>query len=297
MEKDIFMRCNMDFLSDIRRFHSSHKFNELLVGKFKFRYILCGKGKKTVTLLTGGMGLAELNFKFIEKLETKYRVLAFDYPMEIDNNAKLAKEICALIRKLGIEKTILIGESYGGYLAQIIARNYPDLTEGMCLFSTAGLNTDTIVSLRKKYSKIAKPMLWVLGHAPYEWLKPLLIKSSLKHLKNVSDEEYKYMKDFFTWAFKDYQQDFDVHMTSLLIGIMNQSPCQKEEFAYLKDKVMLILPDDDDTFTPDMQRALISLFDAPYVVEHISGGHLAPIMQAEKYSAKIVDFMRERITG
>jgi len=287
----------MDFLSEIRRFRSVHQFSEVPVGKYKFRYILCGAGKETVTLLTGGMGLAELNFRFIEKLERQYRVLAFDYPMGIDNNIKLAKAICVLIRKLKIEKTVFIGESYGGYLAQIIARNDPAITEGMCLFSTAGLNADTILSLEKKYALIAKPMLWILGHAPYERLKPLLIKASLKHLKNVSNDEYRYMKDFFTWTFKDYSQDFDVHMTSLLIDIMHQSPCRREEFAYLKGKVMLILPDDDDTFTPNMQRALISLFDNPYVVEHIIGGHLAPIMQTEQYSMKIEDFIGKRIEG
>jgi pimeloyl-ACP methyl ester carboxylesterase len=90
----------MEFLSDIRRFRSAHQFSEVPVGKHKFRYILCGAGKETVTLLTGGMGLAELNFRFIEKLEQQYRVLAFDYPLGIDRNAKLAKAVSVLIRKL-----------------------------------------------------------------------------------------------------------------------------------------------------------------------------------------------------
>ena len=285
----------MDFSSDIKAFRSSHKFSEISIGKYTVRYILCGKGNKTVTLLTGGMGLAELNFKFIEKLESNYRVLAFDYPMGIDRNTKLAKAVYVLIRKLGIERTIFIGESFRGYLAQIIARRYPDITEGLCLFSTAGLNTSTLRSLKKRYALTAKPLLWILGHAPYERLKPLLINASLKHISKASDEEYKYMKDFFTWAFRDYTQAFDVHMTSLLIDIMNQRPCRREEFAYLKGKVLLILPDDDETFTREMQRGLISLFDEPYVAEHVTGGHLAPIMQTEKYTRNIIEFINERI--
>ena len=285
----------MDFLSDLKAFRSSHRFKEIYVGKYIFRYILCGEGSQTITFLTGGMGLAELNFKFIEKLEEHYRVLAFDYPLELDKNIILVKVVRAFLRKLGIEKTVFIGESYGGFAAQMIARKYPDITEGLCLFSTAGLDIDTITSLKSKYSKISKILLWVLAHAPYEKLKPLLIKASLRHIRNASEEEYRYMKSFFTWAFKDYTSAFDVHMTSLLIDIMNQNPCMKKEFAYLKGKVMLILPKDDHTFTPDMQRRLIALFSEPFIVNNIVGGHMAPIMQTEKYTEYIRNFINERI--
>jgi hypothetical protein len=58
---------------------------------------------------------------------------------------------------------------------------------------------------------------------------------------------------------------------------------------------MLILPDDDETFNSNMQSELIALFDNPYVVEHISGGHLSPILQADKYVNEIYSFMKERI--
>lgn len=284
-----------NFLLDIQKFQAKHKFKHIKAGGVRFRYVLCGEGTNTFTILTGGMGLAELNFAFIEKLESSYRVLAFDYPMGKDINAELVDSVHELIKKLGIEKTVFIGESYGGYVAQMIARKYPDVTEGLCLFSTAGLNTETIESLRKKYSRLAKPGIWILGHVPYNWLKPILIKASMKKVKNVSEDEFHYMKDFFGWAFKDYTGEFDVHMTSLLIDIMNQKPCQKEEFDYLKGKVMLILPDDDESFTTKMQNDLIALFEESYVVEHITGGHLAPILQTERYVEEINSFMLERI--
>jgi len=90
---------------------------------------------------------------------------------------------------------------------------------------------------------------------------------------------------------------YDVHMTSLLVDIMNQKPCQKEEFCYLKGKVMLILPDDDESFTTQMQNDLIALFEESYVVEHITEGHLAPILQTERYIKEINAFVQERIAA
>ena len=284
-----------EFASDMAAFQEGHRFEHISIKGISFRYLLSGEGKTTLTLLTGGMGLAELNFSFIEKLEVHYRILTFDYPIGLDTNVDLTDAVRALLGALGIKKTVFVGESFGGYLAQIIARRYPDIIEGLCLFSTAGLNENTVASLKKKYAKIAKPMLWVLGHVPYAWLKPTLIKASLRHITRATDEELQYMREFLTWAFKDYTEAFDVHMTSLLIDIMNQTPCRKEEFDYLKGKVLLILPDDDDTFTPQMQRELIALFEAPTIVEHILGGHLAPILQTETYVAAIWDFVNQRI--
>ena len=131
-----------DFSSDIKKFQESHEFKQCIVSGVQFRYILCGEGSKTLTLLTGEMGIAELNFSFIEKLEETYRVLAFDYPLGIDTNEELVDSIHELLKALGIEKSIFIGESYGGYLGQMIARKYPDIVDGLCLFSTAGLNID-----------------------------------------------------------------------------------------------------------------------------------------------------------
>ena len=51
-------------------------------------------------------------------------MLAFDYPMGNDTNARLAHSVHELINKLGIEKTVFIGESYGGYLAQMIIKSH-----------------------------------------------------------------------------------------------------------------------------------------------------------------------------
>ena len=128
-----------EFDSDIAAIQEGHRFEHISIKGISFRYLMCGVGKTTLTLLTGGMGLAELNFAFIEKLEVHYRILTFDYPIGLDTNVDLADAVRALLGALEIKKTVFVGESFGGYLAQIIARRYPDITEGLCLFSTAGL--------------------------------------------------------------------------------------------------------------------------------------------------------------
>jgi hypothetical protein len=55
------------------------------------------------------MGLAELNFAFIEKLEVHHRILTFDYPIGLDTNVDLADAVRALLGALGIKKTVFVG--------------------------------------------------------------------------------------------------------------------------------------------------------------------------------------------
>ena len=42
------------FMPDIKRFQTSHEFKHIEAGGVQFRYILCGEGAKTLTILTGG---------------------------------------------------------------------------------------------------------------------------------------------------------------------------------------------------------------------------------------------------
>lgn len=112
---------------------------------------------------------------------------------------------------------------------------------------------------------------------------------------NATKEEYQYMKELFTEIFKNYTADLDIHMTKLLADIVVQKPCIADEFTYLDGKVLLILPDEDDSFTSKMQSDLIEMMKNPMIVEHMEGGHLAAVLRLKEYVKVIHKFMRERM--
>ncbi|MCR4557374.1 MAG: hypothetical protein K5779_06095 [Saccharofermentans sp.] len=132
-------------------------------------------------------------------------------------------------------------------------------TASLCLFSTAGLSEKTISQLKGRYEKIAPKFFWVLKHVPYSWLKPSMIRMCMRHAENVSKEEYAYIKDIFKFIYRDYTRELDIHMTELLFDLGNQTPCTADEFEYLKERVLLILHENDDSFTPEMQKDLTDL--------------------------------------
>lgn len=83
----------------------------------------------------------------------------------------------------------------------------------------------------------------------------------------------------------------DLHMTTLLMDLMNQTPCTPEEFAYLKGRVLLILPENDGSFTPEMQEDLIKMMPESVVVEGIDSGHISTLLEADRYVEELRRFL------
>src|SRR3954467_9915114 len=70
----------------------------------------------------------------IDGLAQKYRVIVFNNRgvgaskgTPPDTIEEMAKDAVAFIRALGLTKTDLLGFSLGGFVAQVIAQNHPDL--------------------------------------------------------------------------------------------------------------------------------------------------------------------------
>lgn len=285
----IMNRSYEELLSEFLR---THPYTDVVIDGANYHYLLCGKGEKTLIFLVGGMGLSFLYMPYITALESEYRILTFDYPYEYDDNSGLVDSIAGLLKYLNISKGILVGSSYGGYVAQMLARKFPELTEGLCLFSTASLSEKTVNELRGKYQKKAPLLLWILRHVPYSWLKPVMIRSCMRMAKNTTPEVYAYTKDLFRFIYRDYTRKLDLHMTNLLIDLMNQTPCKTADFVYLSGRVLLILPENDESFTPDMQKDLINLMPQSIIVEGVDSGHISTLIEVDRYVEEIRSFAR-----
>ncbi len=279
----------MLFSEKLQSFTAAYPCETVTIGGAQFRYILSGQEhSKTLVLLNGGMNTLEMWMDYVEELARDYRVLLFDFPQELRTNQALVTGMHTFFKKLGIEKPIFIGASDGGMVAQIYVQKYPGETGGLVLISTGGMDENTLKSLRKKYF-LAPVMLWYMKHCNYEKLKPRLIKAGMSHIRNESKEEIAYAQDMFETIFKDYKQEKDVHISSLLADLMNQKPVTEKDFAELKGKILLILPD-QDFFSGKMQKDLIRLMHDPKI-SYVSGGHLSTVLKVDDYIRTIRDFL------
>ena len=279
----------MLFSEKLESFEAAHPYQHMNVDGAQFTYVLSGKKEgKTLVLLNGGMNTLSMWMDYVDPLSDEYQVLLFDYPQELRTNQELVTGMHAFFEKLGITEPIFIGASDGGMVEQIYVQKYPGEAGGLVLISTGGMDARTLKSLKKKYF-LAPVMLWYMKHCNYEKLKPTLIKAGMSHIRNESGEEVAYAQNMFETIFKDYKREKDVHISSLLADLMNQTPVTSDDFEKLTGKILLILPD-QDFFSGKMQEDLIHLMHNPKI-KYVSGGHLSTILKAEDYIQAIRDFL------
>ena len=279
----------MLYSEKLKPFAAAHPCRTIDVDGAQYRYILTGKPEgRTLVFLNGGMNTLEMWMDYVDALADTGRVLLFDYPQQLRTNQALVTGMHAFFAALGVQAPIFVGASDGGMVAQIYVQKYPGETGGLILISTGGMDEATLGSLKRKYW-LAPVMLWYMKHCNYEKLKPKLIQSSLSHIRNESAEEIAYARDMFETIFRDFTQEKDVHISGLLADLMRQTPVTAADFAALKGKILLILPD-QDFFSAQMQQDLIQLMHEPEI-RYVSGGHLSTVLKTEDYIRTIRDFL------
>lgn len=267
-------------------------------GDFAYRYYKNPNPDVNVTLLVlaGGTGLAEGMFAMAKSFMDKYSLISFNYPMDFKNNIDTADAIAELIKYLKAENVYLWGQSYGGLLAQIIAKRHPEVVKGLILTSTASLSNDLKYEGIKRFFEMVneekeKKNKRIYGNFPMFLLPAFMNLAFKKHLRNAPEKQ-KAVKELMKQIKDSMTNEYFVHMDTLLGDLRSSFGTHyKEDFAYLKGRVLIIEPDDDKTFTDDIKEALINIMTEPKVIRDLKGGHLAVMLNPDEMLGVIDDFI------
>ena len=111
----------------------------------RIHYVDTGGSKPPIVMIHGlGGNLLHFGYAMADKLADDYRVILIDRPgagystRPDDAPATLtaqARTIATLIRRLGLERPLLVGHSLGGALSLAIALDHPDCAGGLALIA------------------------------------------------------------------------------------------------------------------------------------------------------------------
>ncbi len=131
------------------------------VGNTDMYYVSFGKGKKNLIVLPGlsdGFWTVKGKAMFLagsyKKFSHDYTVYMFSRKNNIPEGYSIedmAEDQALALRNLGIEKTIVMGVSQGGMIAQFLAANHPELVEKLILVVTAPYANETIKKVISKW--------------------------------------------------------------------------------------------------------------------------------------------------
>ncbi len=265
-------------------------------GKFSYRYYKNENSTETVVLLVGGIGMSDLFYTHFDEFAKYFSVITFDYCIDYNTTEKLAAAIAKLLTQLNI-KAWFIGQSLGGFVAQLMAQKYPGVTKGLILSNTGCLSADmskeayaSLKAMLKSTSK-AKKMLKLL---PLSALKKQISGAVFKkYALDFSESERQLLRELCDIMEEKLTKPYELHMLNLLIDMESHNGMKRTEFLYLDNKVLLMLSDDDKTFSDGVKQALIELMPNPTIITDLTGGHLALMVNCDRYIDITVDYINK----
>lgn len=266
---------------------------------FPYRHHVHSQNRETLLLLTGGIGLSDLFFCHFAAFAKDFSVLTCDYPLSCTTMAQLTDTLAQLLRTLGI-RAWLVGHSFGGVVAQLLARRHSDVVAGLVLSNTASLAADmtpetraSLLALLEKEERYHSQMQAM----PFALVKPMLRRAILKKAVGLTPAQQKTVNDLCQLMTQKLTKSYGLHMLELLCDCRNHLELSPQDFLPWKDCVLLLLSEDDHTFTDGVKASLISLMPEPQVVTELPGGHLALLLQSASYLSTVTAFIQLAAMG
>ena len=265
---------------------------------FTYRYYQNPQAKATLVLLTGGIGLSVLFYKHFARFAGDFSVLTFDYQLQFADNGEFAAAVAELFRHLK-EKVWLVGQSLGGVVAQVIAARHPEVVEGLVLSNTCSLSGNMSKTgyqdLMKMVENQRKFKKW-LAFLPFPLTKRMMRWAVMKKKTDgFAPQEKAAMEELCGAMMELLTKPYEQHMIDFLLDAEHYFGMTRNDFVLWEGRMLLILSEDDTTFTQACWEDLIALMPSPTVVTDLTGGHLALMVRLEQYADLVTKFILERI--
>ena len=280
----------MTFGEELNRFSSKYPYQKIMIDGVTVRYVLAGKKENPAIVFLNGLDMQEMWIRYVDALQDTCCALMVEYPVVWDTNQKMVEGLHALIGSLGLEKPVIIGGSDGGALAQLYTYRYPENVSGMVLITTITIDSDYVRNI-KKIAWMTSLMKLKLRMSHWEKLKKKIVEMATGYFRNEGEQEEIYGRTFFDAVTADpaYKNKY-IHAVGLVGELSGKyAPFEKDAFAFLKGKVLLLLPE-QDIFTAEDQQRLIAAMTEPQV-KMMQGGHLACVMRTQEYIDEIRAFL------
>jgi 3-oxoadipate enol-lactonase len=238
-------------------------------------------------LLIGGLGFGRWAwFKQVPELSRRFRTITFDIRGEHDlahGVADLTAEVVALLDYLGVEKTHVLGTSLGGFVAQELALERPDLVDLLVLVCTSygGAGPDTMSP-----QALGRMLGWGSSSSENAVLKSLETATSDAYRAERPEEFDLIMR----WRLADSPSLSDYYQQVMAGARFNAS----REVGDIASPT-LVIHGAEDRYVPVANAvALAEAIPEARLRVIEDAGHLVFIEKAEEVNEEIVSFLKPR---
>lgn len=273
-----------DWQTDLERFRAVCAAERRTLGGHEWAYIQRGSGAQAVLILPGGLAVAETAFRYIQRLEPRFRVLAPTYPDTIATMAELVSGLAQLLRAEQIARAHVVGGSYSGLVAQCLLRHAPGSVAGLVL-------ADTGVPRRSRARQLAlfRPMLAHLPLAVLRWLARSALALFLARLP----AQRTFWRGYFRQRVAGMTRAAWLSHLAVWRDFDRSYRFAEGDLAGWRGRVLIVEAERDGLFRRDEQLALRALYPAARVHTFARYSHGASLAYMDDYIAVIERFLAQ----
>ncbi len=265
----------------LREFHSRFPEKAIRCGETEWRYRVIGTAGPILLAVPGGELVNDLGFEFALAICGCCRIVYPAYP-RVDTMEELVSGLGAILDAEKIEQTAILGASFGGAVAQVFVRKYPERISHLILSNTG-------VPLRYLVPSV-QLFIWVARALPWSVIGGLLRKPLLKTLcANAEDREFwtAYIDELLSSRITkaDMLANFRIQLDYHL-----QFHFTPEDLDGWTGKV-LIAESDTDVIGPRRRQALRQTYLKAEIYLFHNAGHAPMFTRFDEYLTMVKEFL------
>jgi pimeloyl-ACP methyl ester carboxylesterase len=262
----------------------------------RIHYLEHGSGQAIV--MVHGLGGQSSNFTYglVDRLAREYRVIVVDRPgagystRESDDSARLRSQaaiVADFIRKLGLDRPVVVGHSLGGAIALAVALDFPDAIGGLALLAPL---THVPKQVPAPFRPLDIPSKWLRSVVSWTLGVPIGIRRGPAIVKMIFAPE-AVPKDFATrgggllslrpWNFYNVSTD--------LVAADADLPGMIEQYPRIRVPVAILYGTSDEVLDCREHGEAMKAKIPNLRLKFVEGGHMLPVTQPELAA----EFIRE----
>jgi deazaflavin-dependent oxidoreductase (nitroreductase family) len=272
-----------DLEERLRAFRRAHPYRELEVDGVRWRYVVGGRGERTVLLPSGGTRVPDMYLLLFEALEPHFRVISPSYPAAHTMDA-LVDGLVAILDAEGVEQADLFGSSFGGFVAQCFVRRHPERVRSLMLANTGTPGASLLPGLPLLVCLFALLPEGVVRRATgWNWRRWFV----------VPPEEQKFWYGLLDEVLATRLSKAD--LVSALEEMLDFSRYRfgPSDLAGWPGRILVIESEHDQAFSPQARAALRALYPRASVRTFAGSGHAVMVTQPAEYIAAVRSFLEE----
>jgi pimeloyl-ACP methyl ester carboxylesterase len=279
----------------LRKFRSTHKYKKVTLDDTDWKYISGGRGKEVMLLLTGGTGISEAMALLFEPLENEYRIICPSYAA-VGSMEMLVDGIIEVLGSEGIHKVNIIGQSFGGIVAQAIVHRYPDKVSKLILSHTTTTSppVDEAITLRKKKSIEMFKVFYLLPSWLFRFLIGRLLNIKISRISRMSlmdEEEREFWHAYFLEMVSRMTKKELSSIDRCMIDFAENYRFTRGGLANWPGEILILESDKDTALHRSEKEAVKKLYPQARVYNFKGSGHLSLIINPEKSISIIRSFL------